>query len=78
MKAHEIKPGQTYLAKVSDRIVPVTVLHETSYTIYGSRHMAQGEFSRRGAWRCRNELTGREILVRSAQRFRGPAPGRGE
>jgi len=55
MKAVEIEIGGTYLAKVSGKVVPV-VVQET-------------DTGRKG-WGCRNTTTGREIWVKSAQRFR--------
>lgn len=67
MKATEIQVGRTYLAKVSGRVVPVTV------TAVHDERRANGTYPK---WRCRNELTGREVWVRSSQRFRGEAPVR--
>lgn len=65
MKMSQIRVGGTYAAKVSNAVVPVTVLEERT------------KFVRRGSgevmltyWRCRSVKTGREIVVKSAQRFR--------
>jgi hypothetical protein len=66
MKGNEIKIGQTYLAKVSGRVVPVTVLREFE--------RPQGRAGWRTLWICRSEVTGREVTVRSAQRFRAEVP----
>lgn len=61
MKAVQIQVGQSYTAKVSGRVVPVLVLSkEESFSTGKSRTI----------WHCRNEKTGREIVIRSAQRFR--------
>jgi hypothetical protein len=57
MKKNEVKVGQTYLAKVSDRIVQVRI---------DSTHSRQG-------WNCTNTATGKRIHIKSAQRLRGPA-----
>ncbi len=56
MKKKEIEVGGTYAAKVSDRVVPVRILRESPY----------------GGWDARNEITGRSVRVRSAQRLRFP------
>ncbi len=56
MRKSEVQIGDTYLVKVSRRIVPVTILRESRY----------------GGWVGRNETTGREIRVRSAARLRRP------
>ncbi len=63
MRGVDIHIGRLYLAKVSGKIVTVEVLGTSD--AFGSG---------RTSWRCLNHATGREILVRSAQRFRGPAP----
>jgi hypothetical protein len=59
MKASEIEIGGVYTAKVSGKLVPVRVLGVCRLSFGGAQ-----------AWRCRNELTNREITVRSCQRFR--------
>ena len=61
MKSKEIDVGGVYAVKVSGRVVPVIVLCcEERFNGVGMRQ----------AWRCRNRLSGREIVVRSSQRFR--------
>jgi len=62
MKKSEIEIGGTYTAKVSGNIVPVKVIEQrTRYDFSGRACIG---------WRCRNTATGREIVVKSAQRFR--------
>ena len=58
MKAKDVTVGSCYLAKVSGGVVPVKVL---------SRHEAGTGATR---WTCQNINTGRQIEVKSAQRFR--------
>jgi len=63
MKKNEVKVGHTYVAKVSDRLVPVRI---------DSVHSKQG-------WNATNTKTGKRIHVKSAQRLRQeakPASGR--
>lgn len=73
--ASEVVVGSTYLARVGGRIVPVTVLRATTREV-----VLRGRHWYRDAWECVNDLTGRTIVVRSAQRFReeikrqAPAP----
>jgi len=54
MKKSDVKVGQTYTAKVSDRLVPVRI---------DSVHSKQG-------WNATNTDTGKRIHVKSAQRLR--------
>lgn len=68
MLKREIQRGAVYSAKVSGRIVPVRVLCARSVWTRGSRTLC-GPIERT-VWDCVNELTGRGIVVRSAQRFR--------
>lgn len=67
MKAAEIQVGGKYFAKVSGNVVGVQVLRQRTQTGYGRTND-------RTVWDCRNMITGREITVKSAQRFRGPVP----
>src|SRR3954447_26777181 len=55
MKRSEVTLGRTYLAKVTDRIVPVRI---------------DGEHQRRG-WLATNQVTGKLVHIQSAQRLRG-------
>ena len=64
MKRDEIELGQVYAVKVSGRVVPVQVLSSAEPSHWGPRGLV------RAGWHCRNRLTGRTILVKSAQRFR--------
>jgi len=64
MKKRDIKIGETYLAKVSGKLVPVRITSESPY----------------GGWNAINTTTGREVRIRSAARLRRPmdnisAPG---
>ena len=55
MKKHEVKLGGLYLAKVSDKVVPVRITGESPH----------------GGWDAVNEKTGKRIRIKSAQRLRG-------
>jgi hypothetical protein len=55
MKKDEIKIGGTYLAKVSDKVVPVRIDAE----------------SRHGGWEATNMATNKRVRIKSAQRLRG-------
>jgi len=55
MKKHEVKVGGTYLAKVSDKVVPVRIDAE----------------NRHGGWDATNTATGKKVRIKSAQRLRG-------
>jgi hypothetical protein len=57
MKKHEIKVGGLYLAKVSDKVVPVRITGESPH----------------GGWDAVNEKTGKRVRIKSAQRLRGQA-----
>jgi hypothetical protein len=57
MKKDEITIGGTYLAKVSDRVVPVRIDAENA----------------RGGWDATNLLTDKKVRIKSAQRLRCPA-----
>ena len=56
MKKRDIEIGQTYLAKVSGKLVPVRIISESPY----------------GGWNAVNTTTGREVRIRSAARLRRP------
>lgn len=58
MKKNEVKVGNTYMAKVSDKVVPVRI---------DAEHPS-------GGWRATNMTTEKQVRVKSAQRLRGPAP----
>ena len=57
MKKNEVKIGRTYLAKVTDKVVPVRIDAE----------------NRHGGWDATNTATGKKVRIKSAQRLRGPA-----
>jgi hypothetical protein len=57
MKKHEVKIGQTYLAKVSDRLTAVRITAESRY----------------GGWDAVNTKTGKAVRIKSAQRLRAEA-----
>ena len=59
MKKSDVQIGHTYLAKVSGQVVPVKILGESPYK----------------GWIARNEKTGREVRIKSAQRLRGEFNG---
>lgn len=74
MKGHEIKQGGTYLAKVSGSVQAVRVEAEVSrYTDRVDRFSGRRVGCTTTNWICVNLATGRRVVVRSAQRFRGPA-----
>lgn len=54
MRKKEVEIGARYTAKVSGRVVPVTIVRESMY----------------GGWDARNEVTGRDVRIKSAQRLR--------
>jgi len=57
MKKNEVKVGSAYLAKVSDKVVPVRIIGTSSH----------------GGWDAVNEATGKKVHIKSAQRLRGEA-----
>jgi len=57
MKKNEVKVGRSYLAKVSDKVVPVRITGTSGH----------------GGWDAVNEATGKKVRIKSAQRLRGPA-----
>jgi len=57
MKKNEVKVGSAYLAKVSDKVVPVRITATSGH----------------GGWDAVNEATGKKVHIKSAQRLRGPA-----
>jgi hypothetical protein len=62
MKKNEIKIGGLYVAKVSDRLVTIRIDSTNSH----------------GGWDGTNTATGKRIRVKSAQRLRAAAGGRGK
>src|SRR4030042_128200 len=57
MKKHEVKVGQTYLAKVSDKVVPVRIDGENPH----------------GGWDATNLATRKAVRIKSAQCLRARA-----
>src|SRR5438445_8441149 len=57
MKKDEIKLGGTYLAKVSDKVVPVRIDAESTL----------------GGWNATNLATDKKVRIKNAQRVRCPA-----
>ena len=55
MKKDEVKIGETYTAKVSDKVVPVRIDKENP----------------RGGWDATNLVTNKQVRIKSAQRLRG-------
>jgi hypothetical protein len=62
MKKNEITIGGTYLAKVSDKVVPVRIDAE----------------SRHGGWDATNMATNKRVRIKSAQRLRGEVNASGK
>jgi hypothetical protein len=62
MKKNEVQIGQTYLAKVSDKVVPVRIDAE----------------SRHGGWDATNMSTNKRVRIKSAQRLRGEVKAGGK
>jgi hypothetical protein len=54
MKQEQVMPGRTYAIKVKGHLRPVKVLRESVW----------------GGWDCRDEVTGREIRVKTSARLR--------
>ena len=54
MKKKDVQVGKAYLAKVSERIVPVRLDRENPY----------------GGWDATNLVTGRSVRIKSAARLR--------
>lgn len=71
MYANEIEVGGVYMLEWGGDLpeIPVTVLS----TRIGDRHEGEGQGI---IWRCRNELTTREIEVKDPLRFRERLPSR--
>jgi hypothetical protein len=67
MKAINVKLGETYLVKVSGKIVPVR-LDRTAYDV----KTINGVY-RSGGWWGTNLNTGRAVRIRSAAKLRCPA-----
>ncbi len=59
MKKADVKVGETYLAKVSGKVVPVRIDAENP----------------RGGWDATNTVTKKKVRIKSAQRLRGAARG---
>ena len=55
MKKDEVKVGQAYIAKVSDKLVQVKITAENPH----------------GGWDAVSEATGKKVRIKSAQRLRG-------
>ena len=53
----DVVVGKTYFAKVSENVVKVRITGESPY----------------GGWYAKNEATGCDVRIRSAQRLRGEA-----
>lgn len=65
MKAADIQIGKVYAVKVSGKIQPVKIIRKIDD---GFNHRTGRSVP--GGWAGRNEQTGREVYVRSAQRCR--------
>jgi hypothetical protein len=60
MKNSEVTLSGTYLAKITDKVVPVRIDQANPH----------------GGWDATNLATGKKVRIKSAQRLRGPAPDR--
>lgn len=60
MKKDEVKIGETYTAKVTDKVVPVRIDNENP----------------RGGWDATNLVTNKQVRIKSAQRLRGRVTGK--
>ena len=58
MKKNDVKVGGVYAARVSDKVVPVRIDAENPH----------------GGWGATNQVTGKKVRIKSAQRLRGPWP----
>lgn len=56
MKRKSVEIGGVYVAKISGRMVPVKLLRESPY----------------GGWDGRNEITGRDVWIKTAAKLRYP------
>ncbi len=61
MKSSDVRIGETYLAKVTDKVVPVRI-------------DAERPASGGGGWDATNMATGKKVRIKTAQRLRGRAP----
>jgi len=67
MKAKDVVIGETYVAKVSGRLVAVRIDREAGgHCGRNGRYMFAG-------WYAVNTETGRDVRIRTAGRLRGPA-----
>jgi len=57
MKKNDVQIGQRYYVNVSGSLVPIKLIEDCPY----------------GGWYGKNEKTGREIRIKTAQRLRGEA-----
>jgi hypothetical protein len=67
MKKNEVHVGQSYMARVSGRLVEVRIVRESSRTVWGSSGRPDRVLT---CWVGVNLKTGREIRIASAQRLR--------
>jgi len=56
MKKNDVKTGGTYMAKITNKVVPVRLDSENPH----------------GGWDATNLTTGKKVRIKSAQRLRGP------
>src|SRR4051812_18230909 len=59
MKKDDVQIGETYFAKVSDKVVPVRI----------------DGLNRHGGWDATNTKTGKKVRIKSAQRLRSAVRG---
>jgi len=73
VRAGDVHVGRVYLARVSGRVVRLGVERRDEAWTPPVGAGWKGRTSRRWVWR--DETTGREVVVRSAQRFLAPRKG---
>ena len=70
MKKADVHVGSFYLAKVSDKLTVVKIIYESSRVLRG-RYCRPDQT--RACWHAVNVRTGRDVMIESAARLRGPA-----
>ena len=65
-----VQVGHTYFINHTSGYVPVTILHLTGHDVRDYGWGSRGVIRRNTRYVCRNEKTGREIIVKSAAKFR--------
>lgn len=74
MKTNQIRVGERYMMKVSDRLVSVRVLDIRRTIREVRKSVGRSAYREKTTFIVVNESTGRELTVKSPQRFRSTAP----